>query len=488
MSTNVDEGDTALQTLVGIFPDHDVALLQRFLVASHHNVERACTALLTGDKALFTHSTRRSKLKRKRVEPRLDAWLGSQRNSDDDGEIGGTRNHETKSMMKQRRVTVSNNQPQDQVKSAFAMLRDPSTCRSETSTQTLTTTPQLTNLPVLRLTNSDMIRQHTKDLITLVPNVLPTELANRLFQTMIEESRGSKDKPGWERNRWYMFDREVVSPHTTSFYVSAPDPLDKTNEESELTSKEQQGELFAQAATHWYNGEVRSSRPFTNEMNEARQVIASLVQTVLKGRKKHALEWQGEWVPNVSAANCYTGKDEGVGWHSDVLTHLGPFPTIASLSLGVVKKCLNIQFHLSTQWICLDYQERIRLFENESIPDFAPLDSTISQLSMKHGYIRNPEYVGTPLCQCGVPTVLRPDGKGRAKANLRSKQITDPVERNEMKKTEDENELLFFWTCSFGQQNQGKTCGFFKLLNMRKEGRGQYFQVEGSPSRQGTIL
>lgn len=36
----------------------------------------------------------------------------------------------------------------------------------------------------------------------------------------------------------------------------------------------------------------------------------------------------------MAASNCYEGTKEGVGFHSDALTYLGPYPTIASLSLG----------------------------------------------------------------------------------------------------------------------------------------------------------
>lgn len=93
-------------------------------------------------------------------------------------------------------------------------------------------------------------------------------------------------------------------------------------------------------------------------MDEARELVASLVRTVLSSRERHPLEWEGDWTPNVAAANCYRGAKEvryaansrldagltphsrigqSVGWHSDVLTYLGPMPTIASLSLGVAR-------------------------------------------------------------------------------------------------------------------------------------------------------
>lgn len=39
------------------------------------------------------------------------------------------------------------------------------------------------------------------------------------------------------------------------------------------------------AAHHWYNGEKRSARVFLPEMDEARELIASLVRTVLSERE-----------------------------------------------------------------------------------------------------------------------------------------------------------------------------------------------------------
>lgn len=37
--------------------------------------------------------------------------------------------------------------------------------------------------------------------------------------TLLDEGTG-------DRNRWYLFEREVESPHTTSFYVEAPEQME----------------------------------------------------------------------------------------------------------------------------------------------------------------------------------------------------------------------------------------------------------------------
>lgn len=119
--------------------------------------------------------------------------------------------------------------------------------------------------------------------------------------------------------RWWLATREVESPHTTQFYYE---------------QKQSTEPGYQKAAQHWYNGQMRDTRSFTAEMNEARLLVAEKVRQVLAPREKHPLEWNGPWEPNVAAANCYRGSSEGVAFHSDVLTYLGPRACIASVSLG----------------------------------------------------------------------------------------------------------------------------------------------------------
>lgn len=75
-------------------------------------------------------------------------------------------------------------------------------------------------------------------------------------------------------------------------------------------------------------------------MEEACKIIERIVNEQLKQRRRFPLEWGGDtdkeaaWRANVAASNCYEGSKESVGFHSDQMTYLGPYPTIASLSLG----------------------------------------------------------------------------------------------------------------------------------------------------------
>lgn len=55
-----------------------------------------------------------------------------------------------------------------------------------------------------------------------------------------------------------------------------------------------------------------------------------------------------------------------------------------------------------------------------------------------------------PKCHCGVPTILRPD----------------------MKNWTDGHTDKYWWACYAGAQNDGKGCNFWKVMDMKKEGRG----------------
>lgn len=91
-------------------------------------------------------------------------------------------------------------------------------------------------------------------------------------------------------------------------------------------------------------------------------------------------------------------------------------------------------------------------------------------------------YAGTPYCACGQPTLLRPDGKGRARSRLSSSFATTSSSTSPSSRPTPTTDfatnlstMAFFWTCSAGMQNEGRTCKHWQLLDMRKEGRGRWF-------------
>ena len=72
----------------------------------------------------------------------------------------------------------------------------------------------LARLPPLILSNPSLVAQHTP--CTLHLSVLPPELACRLFYTMLHEAQD------WSKNKWWLFDRLVESPHRSSLYTRHP--------------------------------------------------------------------------------------------------------------------------------------------------------------------------------------------------------------------------------------------------------------------------
>ncbi|KAF8584849.1 hypothetical protein K439DRAFT_1653133 [Ramaria rubella] len=176
---------------------------------------------------------------------------------------------------------------------------------------------------------------------------------------------------------------------------------------------------------------------------------------------------------NVAAINCYTGGKEGVGFHSDQLTYLGPFPTIASLSLGttrVFQLCeviprsetggrqaqmfnipvahnLLVIMHASTQE---HFKHSIPL--QRAIDVFHPkFPSHITQTQEK----ATPDLrlLSIPVCMCGVPCILCANMKG-------------------CKQDEDGVHMHYLWICYTGAQNDGKGCSFVKLMDCKSEGHG----------------
>ena len=86
--------------------------------------------------------------------------------------------------------------------------------------------------------------------------------------------------------------------------------------------------------------------------------IEKVVNEELAKRQRYPLEYGGNegegtegytWRANVAASNCYEGAKESVGFHSDQLTYLGPYPTIASLSLGTYPDpdCMCVMFKVT---------------------------------------------------------------------------------------------------------------------------------------------
>ncbi|KAH7107480.1 hypothetical protein BKA62DRAFT_610313 [Auriculariales sp. MPI-PUGE-AT-0066] len=354
------------------------------------------------------------------------------------------------------------------VKSAFDVLKDSSDKRPTA----------LPRLQPVTLSTPALVQRHTP--CTMHLNILPPELACQLFYAMVQESRS------WTTNKWWLFDKLVESPHKTSFWIRLlmhtkdRDPGDFSYEE---------------ASKMWYNGrKVETPKAFLSVMEEACDIIEKVVSEQLAPRQRYPLEWGGDcvggqlWRANVAASNCYTGRNESVGFHSDQLTYLGPYTTIASLSLGTTRtfrlretipkeeaqsraaQTFNIPLLHNSLTImhatCQEYfkhsippQAALDLFRPPFPPeDGSPWEPSNIRINLTFRFYRPDFHPSTiPRCKCDVPMILRPDMKGR------------PAQGEEARR-----EIKYWWTCYASAQTEGKGCELWQLFNAKAEGRGPF--------------
>lgn len=113
---------------------------------------------------------------------------------------------------------------------ALARLRPPPSEPSKAPSQ----------LPPLTLFTPTLVAGKTP--CTLHPHVLPPELAHRLFEVMLNEAES------WQRNRWWLFERAVESPHKSSFFVR---DMTMISDSSDKSPEENNPEELREAAHFW---------------------------------------------------------------------------------------------------------------------------------------------------------------------------------------------------------------------------------------------
>lgn len=115
---------------------------------------------------------------------------------------------------------------------ALALLRPPPSEASKAQPQ----------LPPMVLSNPTLVAERTPCI--LHPSILPPELARRLFEVMVGKAES------WKRNRWWLFERAVESPHKTSFFVRDM-PVIPDNSSESLQSKEVDQQEWKEVAHYW---------------------------------------------------------------------------------------------------------------------------------------------------------------------------------------------------------------------------------------------
>jgi len=229
-------------------------------------------------------------------------------------------------------------------------------------------------------------------------------------------------------------------------------------------------------------------RKFPPEMEEACEIVERIVNQEMRKRQRFKLEWNSSatgdadslWRANVAASNRYQGGKESVGFHCDQLTYLGPYPTIASLSLGTrrnfslrevipthqrsLKKSQTFNIPLAHNSLTIMHASCQEKFKHSIPPQLAidifkpplprepgaPIEPSNYRINITFRFYR-PDFrpLSIPRCDCGVPTILRPD----------------------MKNTIDGETDRYWWTCYAGAQNEGNGCKFWKVMDMKGEGR-----------------
>jgi hypothetical protein len=329
-----NDTETLLVMLSSLLPEShqnpDQETLLEALLECEGNIEEAAAKLISqpsSSSAAIPHSSTKNKRKR---DAGLDGWLHkhpstskppSKRVNSGDGSVRARSvsvpvdDHRYPSLSGASLKVRGSGKP-NSTGNALARLKPPST----------STTPEApAQLPPLTLGNPEMVARHTA--CTLHPQALSPELAIRLFETMLDEAER------WNRNRFWLFERAVESPHKSSFYVrdmSAVAGYGRKDEISDLEWKE--------AAHYWYvlqafgtlisaEGACRTQfgaadpNPFPAPMEEACRLLENVVNVEMRKRKQFDLEWGGNrrWIANVAASNYYEGAKENVGFHSDGL-------------------------------------------------------------------------------------------------------------------------------------------------------------------------
>lgn len=133
-------------------------------------------------------------------------------------------------------------------------------------------------------------------------NFLPGELANELLSHMLQDSKD------WSPLPVVLFGKQLISHHTTALYSN-------------------------QEVAFFYQGSKSTSFKISPLMKQAADLISKRVAHEYTKRDKLPCEPK-EWVPDLIVANLYDGPEEHTGAHTDKLTHIGPRPVIASMTLG----------------------------------------------------------------------------------------------------------------------------------------------------------
>ena len=206
-----EDTDTLLALICSLLPDNIAPSQQSLLDAllqTEGDVEKAAEII----------SKQRPNNKRKR-NVSLDSWLTRPTSSN-----ANDTNCRTSSLQSRLGSESLNKKPRSVSGPSTAKAGPPALLRPVKPVENLldvlrqppagNVAPSLPRLQPLTLSNPSLVAQHTP--CTYHLGILPPELACRLFHTMLHEARD------WSRNKWWLFDRLVESPHRSALYTRHP--------------------------------------------------------------------------------------------------------------------------------------------------------------------------------------------------------------------------------------------------------------------------
>ncbi|KAF9102373.1 hypothetical protein BGX29_004687 [Mortierella sp. GBA35] len=434
------EWDFKLATLFSIFESTSDKVLHKALEASNGDLDQAIpwilshnTSIHDTDNTTFTSTTTFSsssspsfstpaRKKQKLIQPRLSAFLPTTTSSSslsvfkpgvDPAPDHKRNNNDSPSKDPSPSLPSLNDRLRWKDPSSFSSsLDDPSTSTSTTSSST----PSVRLKPLI-LYNPEDVAKHCP--CTLIFNVLDKDLASRLLTVMLEDSET------WNRNRWWLFERMVESPHKTSYFAERNDDMEEV-------------------AGWTYNGKKQDPpRRFLPEMEEAKLVVRRVVNELRKQRTIHPYEVQGDWDCNVAAVNHYAHSKESVGFHADKIRKVVPdarHPDTAGQTISIA---------LPHNSLCIMWPPMQEEWKHEVPPQPTvtphPISGTarinITYRLRREGF--SPQ--DTPVCKCGVAMVLRCVFKNKA------------------------NYGRYFYMCYAAGSKMGQTCGEFLWVDMEEK-------------------
>ncbi|EJT47115.1 hypothetical protein A1Q1_04108 [Trichosporon asahii var. asahii CBS 2479] len=334
-------------------------------------------------------------------------------------------------------------------------------------------------LPPLRLGTPAAIKASGIP-VAMLQSPLSPQFAAQLYHVMMAES------PKWNYNKFFLNGRECMSNHSSSTYSRTP-------------------KVFGIWRDYVLSGAPVEYFKMPPELEKAALLVEDAVNEYLDSVPRYPLEWRGRWRANMCGANRYEGAAATVGFHADQLTNLGPYPTIASLSLGVprafrVRPSASeldsgpLDNSVSEADPSIPPQKAIDIYRPQWDREGNPVppekqETYTSRINITFRFYRDGKLLLHPeadtqtssqnarpnvnaICPCAS---LRADQKGKVRAahGIRPTSVSTVNGRQIV-----DDGMVFFWQCQGSRA--GKTeCNTFKILDINAEGRGPCMRDPG---------